>query len=67
MSLDGRSAYDTMSRVSFLTALQAAAPEPVPSVRLFYGRPLTDPIVSGWVMAIAATSPKARAASKAIR
>ena len=41
VSLDGRSAYDTMSRASFLTALQAAAPELVPFVRLFYGRPST--------------------------
>ena len=38
VSLDGRAAYDTMSRESFLTALQDAAPSLLPFVRLFYGR-----------------------------
>ena len=37
--LDGRSAYDGISRTSFLTALKSAAPELLPFVRLFYGRP----------------------------
>ena len=41
VSLDGRSAYDTISRASFLTALRAVAPEPLPFVRLFYGQPST--------------------------
>ena len=41
VSLDGRSAYDTMSRASFLSALHSAAPELVPFVRLFYGQPST--------------------------
>ena len=41
VSLDGRSAYDTMSRASFLSALLSAAPELVPFVRLFYGQPST--------------------------
>ena len=34
----GRAAYDTMSRESFLTALQDAAPSLLPFVRFFYGR-----------------------------
>ena len=38
VSLDGRSAYDSISRTSFLTALKSAAPELLPFVRLFYGR-----------------------------
>jgi len=41
VSLDGRSAYDSISRASFLTALKSAAPELLPFVRLFYGRPST--------------------------
>ena len=41
VSLDGRSAYDSISRTSFLTALKSAAPELLPFVRLFYGRPST--------------------------
>ena len=41
VSLDGRSAYDTISRASFLTALRAVAPELLPFVRLFYGQPST--------------------------
>ena len=41
VSLDERSAYDSISRTSFLTALKSAAPELLPFVRLFYGRPST--------------------------
>ena len=41
VSLDGRSAYDTISRASFLTVLRAVAPELLPFVRLFYGQPST--------------------------
>ena len=39
VSLDGRSAYDTILRASFLTALRDVAPELLPFVRLFYGQP----------------------------
>ena len=38
VSLDGRSAYDSMSRVAFLSKLREVAPELLPFVRLFYGR-----------------------------
>ena len=41
MSLDGRSAYDCMSRAAFLTKLQEVAPELLLFVRMFYGRPST--------------------------
>ena len=41
MSLDGRSAYDCMSRAAFLTKLHEVAPELLPFVHLFYGRPST--------------------------
>ena len=41
VSLDGRSAYDSISRTLFLTALKSVAPELLPSVRLLYGRPST--------------------------
>ena len=43
--LDGRAAYDTMSRESFLTALQDAAPSLLPFVRLLYGR--TSIVIGG--------------------
>ena len=39
VSLDGRSAYDSMSRVAFLSKLREVAPELLPFVRLFYGQP----------------------------
>ena len=41
VSLDGRSAYDTISRAWFLTALRDVAPELLPFVRLFYGQAST--------------------------
>ena len=41
MSLDGRSAYDCMSRAAFLTKLQEVAPELLLFVRMFHGRPST--------------------------
>ena len=37
VSLDGRSAYDGMSRAAFLPELQSCAPELLPFVRLIYG------------------------------
>ena len=37
VSLDGRSAYDSMSRAAFLGKLREVAPELLPFVRLFYG------------------------------
>ena len=37
VSLDGRSAYDSMSRAAFLRELQSCAPEWLLFVRLFYG------------------------------
>ena len=37
VSLDGRSAYDSMSRAAFLAGLRSCAPELLPFVRLFYG------------------------------
>ena len=39
VSLDGRSAYDSMSRVAFLSKLREVAPELLPFVRMFYGKP----------------------------
>ena len=39
VSLDGRSAYDSMSRAAFLSKLREVAPELLPFVRLFYGQP----------------------------
>ena len=41
VSLDGRSAYDCMSRAAFLGKLRQVAPELLPFVRLFYGQPST--------------------------
>ena len=41
VSLDGRSAYDSISRAAFLVKLQEVAPELLPFVRMFYGRPST--------------------------
>ena len=41
VSLDGRNAYDCMSRAAFLTKLHEVAPELLPFVRVFYGRPST--------------------------
>ena len=41
VSLDGRSAYDCMSRAAFLAKLHEVAPELLPFVRLFYGQPST--------------------------
>ena len=38
ISLDGRSAYDTVSRAAFLGKLREVAPSLVPFVRAFYGR-----------------------------
>ena len=39
VSLDGRSAYDTVSRAAFLRKLLQVAPALLPFVRLFYGQP----------------------------
>ena len=39
VSLDGRSAYDCMSRLAFLSKLRDVAPELLPFVRMFYGQP----------------------------
>ena len=39
VSLDGRSAYDSMSRAAFLSKLREVAPELLPFTRMFYGRP----------------------------
>ena len=39
VSLDGRSAYDTVSRAAFLRKLHQVAPAVLPFVRLFYGQP----------------------------
>ncbi|CAE7915925.1 unnamed protein product, partial [Symbiodinium sp. KB8] len=41
VSLNERSAYDCMSRAAFFTKLQEVAPELLPFVRMFYGRPST--------------------------
>ena len=41
VSLDGRSAYDSMSRAAFLKKLREVTPEWIPFVRLFYGSPST--------------------------
>ena len=41
VSLDGRSAYDSMSRAAFLGKLREVTPELLPFVRLFYGSPST--------------------------
>ena len=41
VSLDGRSAYDSVSPTSFLTAFKSATPELLPFLRLFHGRPST--------------------------
>ena len=41
VSLDGRNAYDSMSRAAFLSALNSCAPELVPFVRMWYGDPST--------------------------
>ena len=38
VSLDGRSAYDTVSRAAFLTKVQEVVPTLLPFVRAFYGR-----------------------------
>ena len=37
VSLDGRSAYDTVSRAAFLTKLREVAPDLLPFVREWYG------------------------------
>ena len=39
VSLDGRSAYDSMSRAAFLSKLREVAPELLPFTRMFYGSP----------------------------
>ncbi|CAE7762547.1 unnamed protein product, partial [Symbiodinium sp. KB8] len=41
VSLDGRSAYDSMLQAAFLNKLREVAPEWIPFVRLFYGSPST--------------------------
>ena len=41
VSLDGRSAYDCMSRAAFLSKLHEVAPELLPYARMFYGQPST--------------------------
>ena len=41
VSVDGRSAYDSMSRAAFLGKLHEVAPELLPFVRMFYGSPST--------------------------
>ena len=41
VSLDGRSAYDSMSRAAILGKLHEVAPELLPFVRMFYGNPST--------------------------
>ena len=38
VSLDGRSAHDTVSRTAFLSKLRQVAPALLPFVRLFYGQ-----------------------------
>ena len=38
VSLDGRSAYDSISRASFLAKLREVAPQLLPFARLFYGQ-----------------------------
>ena len=43
VSLDGRSAYDTVSRAAFLTKLREVAPDLVPFVREWYGGTPTYP------------------------
>ena len=42
VSLDGRSAYDTIWRIAFLRKLHAVAPALIPFVRLWYGQESTD-------------------------
>ena len=42
VSLDGGSAYDSMSRAAFLAGLRSCAPELLPFVRLFYGGQSSD-------------------------
>ena len=37
VSLDGRSAYDSISRAAFLSKLREVAPELLPFVRMSYG------------------------------
>ena len=63
VSLDGRSAYDTISRAAFLCKLREVAPALVPFVRLWYGQESTyywwDASASG------GASVRAKAASKA--
>ena len=41
VSLDGRSAYDTISRTAFLRKLHAVAPALIPFMRLWYGKQST--------------------------
>ena len=41
VSLDGRSAYECMSRAAFLSKLHEVAPELLPYARMFYGQPST--------------------------
>ena len=41
VSLDGRSAYDSISRAAFLAKTREVAPQLLPFVRVFYGRPST--------------------------
>ena len=47
VSLDGRGAYDTMSRAAFSAKLREVVPELLPFVRMFYGRPSTYSIRGG--------------------
>ena len=64
VSLDGRAAYDTISRESFLTALQEVAPSLLPFVRFFTG--VLPSIIGGTRQGRAERWSKGRAASKAI-
>ena len=63
MSLDGRSACDSMSRVAFLSKLREVAPELLLFVRLFYGRPSS---YSWWDAGRVGPCRKAKAASRAM-
>ena len=65
VSLDGRNAYDSMSRAAFLSALNSCAPELVSFVRMWYGdRPRT---CGGTRQVIAERFRRVRAASRETR
>ena len=50
VSLDGRSAYDTVSRAAFLTKLREVAPDFVPFVRKWCGGTYLPSVGLGWPM-----------------